>query len=124
MKIETVCRKITGDGLAEFDEEVNKLLADGWQLVKSEIVPGCNLGSLYFSPCYLAQLVKLDGADMVELEADPITWQDAVWVLRETCQEAKECGPDCPMFAWCQKNLADNNPPASWDDPEELDQPE
>lgn len=124
MEIKTVCRILTEEGLRDFDREVNELLATGWRLANRGYVPGCDLGASFFKPCCYAELVKLDEVYMEELEAEPVTWQEAVWVLRDTCQEAKECGPDCPMFAWCQKNLADNNPPANWDDPEELEQPE
>ena len=117
MKIKTVLRYCKKNSDAEpFDEEVNKLLAEGWGLARREIFSEKEVDTLY------AELVKLDEADMEELEAEPITWEEAVWVLRETCQEAKECGVACPMYAWCQKSIPGNNcPPCGWVSPEELD---
>lgn len=122
MKIRTVCRTFTKEGLHDFDREVNELLATGWRLANRGYVPGCDFGTSFFKPCCYAELVKLDEADMEPREAEPVTWQEAVWVLRETCQEAKECGPACPMYDWCQKSIPGNNcPPCGWCDPEELD---
>lgn len=123
MKIKTVCKKVCAEGTAAFDQEVNELLADGWLLSKREFIPGYDLGGgIYFSPSYYAELVKLEEADKLPQEPEPITWEEAVWVLRETCQEAKECGVACPMYAWCQKSIPGNNcPPCGWVSPEELD---
>ena len=125
MKIKTVCKKISSDGLTAFDEEVNELLSSGWQLAKREVLPGYNLGDVYFAPCYYAELVKLDEADMAadlaELrEAEPVTWQEAVEVLRETCRTAEDCTKDgCPAFDWCQKNVKDDAPFINWSEPAE-----
>ena len=112
--------KILQARLSEHDDmvdEINALLADGWGLVRLDVLqtPGPWL-------CY-AQLAR-DNYEVLEEEL--ITWQEAVNVLRETCETAKDCDKDgCPVFAWCQRNLDENsNPPASWDDPEELEQPE
>ena len=122
MEIKTVCRTFTEEGLHDFDREVNELLATGWRLANRGYVPGCDFGTSFFRPCCYAELVKLDEADMENLEAEPVTWEEAVWVLRETCQEAKECGVACPMYAWCQKSIPENNcPPCGWVSPEELD---
>ena len=121
MKIKTVCEEISRETKSAFDDGVNALLEDGWKLAKREIIPGYNLGDVYFPPCFYAELVKLEEADMEEQEAEPITWQEAVEVLRETCETAKECGAACPAFAWCQKNIPGNNaPPCSWGSSEEL----
>ena len=118
MKIKTVCFP-TG-WAAKFDEAVNLLVDEGWKLSRREVLAAFAPGMLY------AELFKLEEADMETLEDEPITWQEAVNVLRETCEIAKDCDKDgCPVFAWCQRNLDENsNPPASWDDPEELEQPE
>lgn len=50
----------------------------------------------------------------IELEG-VITWQDAVRVMKHTCIEAIECGPDCPMNAWCQIFNKEGSAPAKWD---------
>ena len=114
MKIKTVYGRL--DEVEKFDSRVNSALDHGWKLSRREVFP--TAGPFV---CY-AELVKLDEADMEPQEPDPITWEEAVWVLRETCQEAKECGPACPAYDWCQKNIPGNNcPPCGWDSPEELD---
>lgn len=45
-------------------------------------------------------MVGLPVEDAVELQAVEITWEDAVCVIRGTCQEAPECGPGCVMYEW------------------------
>ena len=95
-------------------EEINGLMADGWGLVRLDVLqtPGSWL-------CY-AQMAR-DTGEEDELPA----WEDAVESLRYTCGTAESCSEEgCLMWAWCQKNLDENNPPANWDDPEELDQSE
>ena len=110
--------KILQARLSEHDDmvdEINALLAEGWGLVRLDVLqtPGPWL-------CY-AQLARDTDEDEEELPA----WEDAVDALRLTCGTADGCSEDgCPMFAWCQKNLPETNPPANWDDPEELEQPE
>ena len=120
MKIKTVLRYCKNISDAEpFDEEVNKLLAEGWGLARREIFSEKEVDTFY------AELVKLDEGDLEDQEAEPITLQEAVAVLRETCQCADDCSEDgCLMFAWCQKNLPAEPPPANWDDPAKLEQPE
>lgn len=126
MEIKTVCKKISAEGTAIFDFEVNELLSDGWRLAKLDVIPGYDLGSgIYFVPSHYAELVKLEDADMEPQEDELPAWDDAVDALRFTCGTSESCSDDgCPMWAWCQKNLEENNPPANWDDPEKLDQPE
>lgn len=117
MKIKTVYGRL--DEGEKFDSRVNSALDHGWKLSRREVFP--TAGPFV---CY-AELVKLDEADMETQEAEPITWEEAVEVLRETCETAKECGTACPAFAWCQKNIPGNNvPPCGWGDPEGLEQPE
>lgn len=119
MKIKTVWNNV--DHSAAFDAEVNELLTDGWQLVKREVLPGMSYTPTDYAKRLLyAELVKLDEADMKHQEPDPVNWQEAVEVLRETCRTAEDCGKDgCPMFDWCQKSIPGNNcPPCGWGDPE------
>lgn len=55
-------------------------------------------------------------AELGEIEmAGVITWQDAVRVMKHTCIEAIECGPDCPMNTWCQTYIKDAHAPAKWE---------
>ena len=114
MKIKEI-QTIVTENPNEFDLAVNSLLEEGYTLTRRgpEQV-GPNTWKLY------AELVKVDQDDMVLLEADPITWQEAVDVLRETCGTAKGCDDgDCPMYAWCQENIPEVVPaPKYWTDPE------
>lgn len=117
MKIKTVLSSM--NFCEHFDDKVNRLMDEGWKLARRDVVV------VQDKLVYYAELVKLDEADMEELEDELPAWEDAVDALRLTCGTAEECSEDgCPMWAWCQKNLDENNPPANWDDPEELDQPE
>ena len=125
MKIKTVCEEISRETKTVFDEEVNALLEDGWQLAKREVIPGYNLGDVYFPPCLYAELVKLDEADMEPQEDELPAWEDAVDALRLACGTAEDCTKDgCPVYAWCDKNLRYENPPSAWDDPRAMDRPE
>lgn len=110
MKIKTVQGRL--DNCSGFDEQVNALLTEGWKLSRREVLE--TVGPYV---CY-AELVKLDEADMEPQEADPVAWQEAVDVIRETCGTAAKCeAGGCPMWAWCQKHLA--TPPANWLEPAE-----
>lgn len=46
-----------------------------------------------------------------------LSWQDAVRVLKDTCIEAPECGPDCIMWDWCKENIPPFFAPHGWTDP-------
>ena len=62
-------------------------------------------------------MVGLPVEGAAELQAVEITWEDAVYVLRETCKAAPECGPGCLMYEWCQANIPDGPAPYDWKDP-------
>lgn len=47
--------------------------------------------------------------------AGVITWQDAVRIMKNTCVEADECGPGCPMNEWCQSFNKNGSAPAKWE---------
>lgn len=47
--------------------------------------------------------------------AGVIDWQDAIRVMKTTCIEADECGPGCPMNAWCQTFNKEGSAPAKWE---------
>ena len=114
MKIEEI-KTIVTDNPDTFDMRVNNLLKEGYTLTRRgpEQV-GPDAWKLY------AELVKLEEDYMDTLEAEPITWQEAVEVLRDTCVSAKGCDDgDCPMYAWCQENIPEVVPaPKYWTDPE------
>lgn len=116
MKIKTVWEPM--EFSEKFDGKVNDLLAEGWKLARREVLEP-------YPHVVYAELVKLDeadlAADLAELrEAEPVTWQEAVDVLRETCREAEDCTKDgCPAFDWCQKNVKDDAPFINWSEPAE-----
>lgn len=115
MEIKTISNRL--DNAKEFDAEVNDALAEGWALVKREVLRiDQPRRDIFFYSMLYAELVKLDPVE--EPEADAVTWQEAVWVLRNACASVAECGPACPMFAWCQDNLVKTEAPIYWSLPE------
>lgn len=109
MKIEEI-KTIVTENPDAFDMSVNNLLKEGYTMTRRgpERV-GPDAWKLY------AELVKLDEADMETQEAEPITWEEAVEVLRETCRQATDCDNSCPMYRWCKDNLQEPAP-AHWSD--------
>lgn len=102
-----------------FDNDVNAALADGWRLVRREIAPAPVMGE---ATRLYAELVKAPELEQEERPVEPITWQEAVRVLMETCGGAAGCtAEDCPMYDWCEANLPGDKPalpPNRWTDPE------
>lgn len=112
MEIKTI-RYAFGWGEA-FDKAVNEAMREGWMLTRRELValpvPDQNGHAAH----YYAELVKHDEVpEPVELTAEPITWQEAARVLKETCVNAPECGPGCPMYDWCQQHIT-QVAPSEW----------
>jgi hypothetical protein len=62
----------------------------------------------------LAREPEMEPVEEIELEG-VITWQDAIHVMKHTCIEADECGPGCPMNAWCQTFNKEGSAPAKWE---------
>ena len=110
MEIRTI---LINAGQAErFDKLVNEALAEGFHIVKRELLPFVEGPSRYVDRAYYAELVKLDPPPA------PKPWEEAVKTLHDTCETAGGCGEACPMFAWCEKNLpGDSIPPNYWDLP-------
>lgn len=115
MQIKTIKNRL--DNAEAFDAAVNEALANGWAMVKRELItneqPRCD--TFFYSMLY-AELVKNDPVE--EPEADAVTWQESVEVLRNACASCAECGPSCPMYAWCQDNLVKTEAPIHWSLPE------
>lgn len=116
MEIKTIVKRL--ENATEFDVVVNAEIADGWALSRRTVLTfqQPNTGNTYLHPMLYAELVKLDPVE--EPEADAVTWQEAVEVLRNACASVAECGPSCPMYAWCQDNLVKTEAPIHWDLPE------
>lgn len=118
MKIKTISYKMCDEGMTSFDKEVNEATAAGWRLVKREVLPGVNLGSVYFQPHLYAELVQLDPEP--EPEVQPIDPIDAVHAIKATCDAMplKDCqGGRCPLYVWCCQ-LEGGRDPSDWDLPE------
>lgn len=49
------------------------------------------------------------------VEAEAVTWQDAVRIMRDTCAEAEDCSDACEMFGWCSTFNKDGSAPAKWE---------
>lgn len=60
------------DAAAEFDAKVNKAIADGWELVRREIVPGSAYDTTIFHTMFYAELVK---ETEPEPEQAPVEWE-------------------------------------------------
>lgn len=57
---------------------------------------------------------EMEPVEEIDL-AGVIDWQDAIRVMKTTCIEADECGPGCPMNAWCQTFNKEGSAPAKWE---------
>lgn len=111
MKIKTICYRL--DKANDFDDEVNRVLAEGWQLVKRTVLPGKALtADTYNNRMLYAELVKLDPPAEPETP-DPM---DLLRQVREACLRVPSngCNPEgCPMFNWCEQ-LRRGGDPTDW----------
>lgn len=117
MKIKTIARNF--DHVNEFDRKVNEALAEGWHLVKREVIPGVSDNSENGRRLLYAELAQLDPVPEVA-EPQPMDPLDAVRVIKATRKGVppKDCHADrCPLSAWCQK-MPDGYDPVDWDIPE------
>lgn len=114
MKIKTVIKNL--DHPKEFDTEINEALADGWRLVKREVLPGGPLRQdAYARRMLYAELVQLDPEP--EPEAQPLDPIDCLEALRKFCAGSK-CDT-CPLEDFCPRHLPNNEGPADWELPGE-----
>lgn len=125
MKIKTICFKLVSEGMTTFDETVNAAMAEGWRLVKREVLPGVNLGDRYFAPHLYAELVELDPVPEVPEvpEPQPMDLLDAVRAIKDTCLgvSVADCNDDrCPLAAWCNC-LPESSDPSDWVIPKKED---
>lgn len=115
MKIKTILRNT--DNVEQFDAEVNNLLAEGWRLVKREVLPGMNYNADNWARRALyAELVKIDPVPEAQPQ-DPI---EALHVIKATCEARpiNDCQAGrCPLYVWCC-HLEDSNDPTDWVLPE------
>lgn len=108
MEIKTII--LNADYAEKFDNKVNTALADGWELVRREVIIAqtekqCT--GLY------AELAKLPEPE----EAPAPSWCDALRTIRDECENAAECSATgCAMHAWCQEYLSICPTRWTWDE--------
>lgn len=106
MKIKTVW----DSGKSAFDNKVNDLLANGWQLTRREVLVDRHdmSGSVFY-----AELVQLDPLPEPE-QGGPV---EALRNIRDYCEAmpTEKClTPDCPLSPWCHVFTEDGISPADW----------
>ena len=100
MEIKTVVESHSWPGA--FDEKVNEALADGWHLVRRDVLPG--------SDRFYAELVKLDPP----AEAEEPDLLDCARAIKAECDSHSSCR-DCPLDGICDAEY-----PARWAIAEEV----
>lgn len=58
----------------KFDELVNAAIADGWDLVKRDVLPPCDLGSEYYKRAFYAELEREEDDPEEDPEDAAVTW--------------------------------------------------
>lgn len=113
MKIKTIIRNF--DWIEEFDQLVNEALAEGWRLVKREVLPS-GVSQISNRRLLYAELVRLDPEPAPE--AQPLDPVEALRTVQEFC-DSNKC-ESCRLHDFCTRHLAYNEGPADWDLPEEV----
>lgn len=106
MKIKT----ITGSGPYTFDEAVNKAIANGYQLVRRDVLVSTVKPE---DSILYAELVLPEPAPEPET-IDPF---QALHIVKAACLAHKEPCNACPMIDWCRQ-LDNCNDPTDWELPE------
>ena len=116
MKIKTIRHRL--DNVKEFDDQLNKALEDGYQLVNRGLVPGFRLdGGGYLHNMLYAELVLPDP----EPAQEPAEEIDPFQVLRqvkEICEAVTDSCNNCPIKDWCFGPLKNGDDPTDWELPE------
>lgn len=122
MEIKTIVKRLGEPSV--FDSKVNAALAEGWHMVKREVIPGGPMTENTAAHRMLyAELVKLDEPEPVETtEPETIDPLDAVRWIRDTCEgmDSDRCDNGlCPLWAWCMTtDNRVNEAPNKWHVPE------
>lgn len=112
MKIKTIRWKL--DHAEDFDAELNQALADGYQLVRRDIVPGFRLdGGSFLHNMLYAELVLPDPLP-APAAIDPF---EALHAIKAACLNHKGPCNDCPITDWCAQ-LCKGGDPTDWELPE------
>jgi hypothetical protein len=112
MKVKTIETRLTDAD--DFDREVNAALAEGYQIVRQDIVPGFRLeGGNYVPNRLFAHLVLPDLVPEPE-QGDPL---EALRTIRDFCggMGLEKClTPKCPLSPWCHIYTQDGISPMDW----------
>lgn len=114
MEIKTITSPRCRDG-SWFDDKVNEALAEGFRLVRRDMLPGGTFGDTTYQPAYYAELVKPDEPEEPETGDDVTEAIRALRALREFCIRQPICD-GCLLENFCPGHLAHNEGPADWDD--------
>lgn len=121
MKIKTIKNRL--DNATNFDKEVNAAIAEGYQLVQRDVIPGFRLdGGNYLHNMLFAQLVLPDPVPEPE-QGDPV---EALRCIRDFCKAmpVEKClTPACPLHDWCHYFTEDCVSPMDWKIPGEEEAP-
>ena len=119
MLVKTVI--VNADYPSEFDKRINAELADGWRLVKREVLPGVRLSNdTYNNRMLYAELVKMDD-EPAEPEPMPLDPLAAARTIQAYCSTVtgEDCqGDRCSMAAFCDQ-IKRGKRPDEWKLPEE-----
>lgn len=112
MKIKTIL--MPTNNAEAFDDAVNMLLVEGWNLVKREVLPGMNYNADNWARRALYAELVLPEPDPVP-EDQPLNPIDGLKALQNFCFHSSCEG--CLLADWCNDHLPRNEGPADWEIP-------
>lgn len=106
MKIKTIIRNT--DHVEKFDEEVNEAIADGWILVKREVLPGMQYNATNWAwRALYAELVLPDPAPEPEpVAVDPWELARQLKAFCDSVPKADCVERRCPLLPLCNMMLS------------------
>lgn len=112
MKIKTIRQRL--DNAAEFDQQLNEALENGYQLAHRGLVPGFRLdGGGYLHNMLYAELVLPDP----EPKQETLDTFQALHIVKEACLAHSGPCSECQLLDWCAQ-LSNGGDPTDWELPE------
>ena len=114
MKIKTIKNRL--DNPESFDKDLNQALADGYQLIRRDVVPGFRLDDGRFLHNMLYAELVLPDPPAEPVEIDPF---EALRQVKAFCASIPPhtCQTGCPLYNWCEQ-LQHGGDPTDWHLPE------
>lgn len=114
MKIKTIKNRL--NNAEQFDKELNRALADGYQLIRRDIVPGFSLtgGGCLHNMLYAEMVLPDPAPDPEPVEIDAI---QALHIVKDACLAHSGSCNECQMYEWCEQ-LRTGGDPTDWHLPE------